>query len=221
MNCHACGAQLSTTARFCHKCGAAVGSVKAGGWRAGFPWLLTGAAVGALVAILAMRGVRNGEPGAAAAPSGGVRAAPDISQMSPQERATRLFNRVMILAEAGRNDSVRFFLPMAIGAYSQLPAPDPDARYHLGRLQLIGGDAAAALAQADTIQRTPGAATHLFIYLLRADAYQRQGNAQQQRRAYSDFLRNEQAELARNRPEYQDHRESLTTFHAEATQAAR
>ena len=86
---------------------------------------------------------------------------PDISQMSPEERANRLFNRVMILAEAGKTDSVRFFLPMALGAYGQLSQLDADARYHIGLLQLAGGDVEAALAQADTLQRsTP---THLFI----------------------------------------------------------
>ena len=135
--------------------------------------------------------------------------------MSPQERANRLFNRVMILAEAGKEDSVRFFLPMALGAYSQLPEPDADARYHIGLLQLAGGDPAAALAQADTIQRaTP---THLFIYVLRAHAYRAQGNTGQERRAYSDFLRNEPAEMARNRPEYADHGDALTSFRAEAS----
>jgi Flp pilus assembly protein TadD len=134
--------------------------------------------------------------------------------MSPEERANRLFNRVMILAEAGKEDSVRFFLPMALGAYGQLPELDADTRYHIGLLQLAGGDAAAALAQADTIQRT--IPTHLFIYLLRAHAYQQQGNTQQERRAYGDFLRNEPAETARNRPEYVDHRDALTSFKAEA-----
>lgn len=135
--------------------------------------------------------------------------------MSPDERANRLFNRVMILAEAGKDDSVRFFLPMALGAYSQLPERDADARYHIGLLQLAGADPAAALAQADTIQRaTP---THLFIYVLRAHAYQQQGNTQQERRAYGDFLRNEPAETAKNRPEYADHRDALTSFKAEAT----
>ncbi|HTI44454.1 MAG TPA: hypothetical protein VL693_21650, partial [Vicinamibacterales bacterium] len=39
---------------------------------------------------------------------------PDISQMSPEERANRLFNRVMILAESGKQDSVQFFMPMAL-----------------------------------------------------------------------------------------------------------
>lgn len=142
--------------------------------------------------------------------------APDISQMSPQERANRLFNRVMILAEAGKDDSVRFFLPMALGAYSQLPALDADARYHVGLLQLAGGDASAALAQADTMQRA--IPTHLFIYVLRAHAYRERGDTKQEAQAYADFLRNEPAEMAHNRPEYADHRDALTSFHAEAAQ---
>lgn len=134
--------------------------------------------------------------------------------MSPDERANRLFNRVMILAEAGKQDSVRFFLPMALGAYNQLPALDADARYHIGLLQLAGSDVAAALAQADTIQRANP--THLFIYLLRAHVYQQQGNTQQERRVYAEFLRNEPAELAKTRPEYADHADVLRNFKAEA-----
>ena len=151
------------------------------------------------------------------APSSVLRA-PDISQISPEERANRLFNRVMILAEAGREDSVRFFLPMALGAYSQLPALDDDARYHVGLLDLAGGDAAAALAQADTMQRT--VPNHLFIYVLRAHAYSELGNTAQERRAYADFLRNEPAEMAKNRPEYADHADALTSFKAEASRIA-
>jgi len=139
---------------------------------------------------------------------------PDISQMSPEERATRLFDRVMILAQAGKDDSVQFFLPMAIGAYDQLPALDSDSRYHVGLLHLAGGDAAGALAQADTIQKA--VPTHLFAYVLRAHAFQQQGNRQGERRAYADFLKHETAELARNRPEYADHQNALTAFRAEA-----
>ncbi len=140
---------------------------------------------------------------------------PDISQMSPEERANRLFNRVMILAEAGKTDSVRFFLPMALGAYGQLSQLDADARYHIGLLQLAGGDVEAALAQADTLQRSMP--THLFIYVLRAHAYQQRGNTQLERRAYADFLRNEPAETARNRPEYNDHSDALKSFKTEAS----
>jgi tetratricopeptide (TPR) repeat protein len=136
--------------------------------------------------------------------------------MSPEERANRLFNRVMLLAEAGKQDSVQFFLPMALASYSQLPTRDADARYHIGLLELAGGNVTAALAQADTIQRT--IPTHLFIYVLRAHAYQLQGNKAQEQRAYADFLRNEQSELAKNRAEYADHRDALTSFHNQAAQ---
>jgi len=157
----------------------------------------------------------GGEP---VAINGGGGRPPDISQMSPEERANRLFNRVMMLAEAGKQDSVQFFMPMALGAYSQLPALDADARYHVGLLQLAGGDVPAALAQADTIQRS--VPNHLFIFVLRAHAYQAQGNTVQEQRAYADFLRHEQAELALKRAEYDDHRESLTNFHTEAVRQA-
>jgi hypothetical protein len=139
--------------------------------------------------------------------------------MSPEERANRLFNRVMILAQAGKDDSVRFFLPMALGAYTQLPALDLDTRYHIGLLELAGGEPTAALAQADTIQRA--IPTHLFAYVLRAHAYQLLGNRQGEQRAYADFLRHETAERARNRPEYSDHTDALTAFREEATRQAR
>ncbi len=216
MTCHACGAQLSATARFCHKCGATVATAQGTGWRAGLPWALAGAALGALVAVALMRGTGRKESDTLAGPIG-IRA-PDISQLSPEERASRLFNRVMILAEAGKRDSVQFFLPMALGAYAQLPNLDADARYHLGLLLLAGGNVAAALAQADTMQRA--VPNHLFIYILRAHAYEALGNAGQEQRAYADFLRHEQAELALQRPEYDDHREALTNFHSEALRQA-
>src|SRR5436190_7100414 len=216
MTCQACGAELSSGARFCHKCGAAVATATATGWRAGLPWGLAGAALGALITVIAMRS--GTAPRLTNEPGGSVARPPDISQMSPDERANRLFNRVMILAEAGKQDSVQFFLPMALGAYAQLPTLDADARYHLGLLQLAGGHVAAALAQADTMQRA--VPNHLFIYILRAHAYEAQGNADQERRAYADFLRHEQAELALRRPEYDAHREALTNFHSEALRQA-
>jgi len=192
----------------------AVSTGQTTGWRGGLPWAVAGAALGALVTVVAMR-IGGASPRDVTTLGGtvGVRP-PDISQMSPEERATRLFDRVMILAQAGKQDSVEFFLPMAIGAYDQLPALDSDARYHVGLLRLAGGDAAGALAQADTIQKA--VPTHLFAYVLRAHALQQQGNRQGERRAYADFLRNEAAELARNRPEYTDHQNALTAFREEA-----
>ena len=214
MTCHACGTQLSSNVRFCHKCGAAVGGTQATGWRVGLPWAVAGAALGALVTVVAMRfGAASPREGTTLGGPVGIRP-PDISQMSPEERATRLFDRVMMLAQAGKEDSVQFFLPMAIGAYDQLPALDSDARYHVGLLHLAGGDAAGALAQADTMQKA--VPTHLFAYVLRAHAFQQQGNRQAERRAYADFLKNEAAETARNRPEYSDHENALSAFREEA-----
>ena len=225
MNCHACGTQLSDSARFCHKCGAKVNAPSAaggGGWRAALPWGIAGAALGALLMVLVMRPGRSGsgtpETGAPFANQGGGGApALDISQMSPEERATRLYNRVMRLAEEGKNDSVQFFLPMALQTYAQLPALDPDARYHIGVLELAGGDAAGALAEADTIVR--GTPTHLFAFMLRARAYETNNNTVKAKQAFRNFLKNETAERGRNRPEYTDHKDSLDAFHADAVKA--
>src|SRR5437764_3230365 len=128
MTCHACGASLATTAKFCHKCGAQVGAAQAAGWRVGLPWGVAGAALGALVTVLALRVGGSGERGAVPsdAPSGTAPRSPlpDISQMSPEERATRLYNRVMTLHSQGKADSAEFFLPMALQAYAMLPALD-------------------------------------------------------------------------------------------------
>src|SRR6267378_1385051 len=221
MNCHACGAALTSTARFCHKCGVQLSGAQGPGWRAGLPWGVAGAALGALLTVLALRlGAGSREQGAGDAPEATAPRsqlpAPDISQMSPEERATRLYNRVMTLHTQGKADSAAFFLPMALQAYAMLPALDVDARYHMGILDLTGGNAAAALAQADTIRRA--VRTHLFGFMLRARALDLQRDAAGARRAYADFLRNEAAERTRQRPEYGEHAQNLDAFHEQATQ---
>src|SRR5882762_7095516 len=221
MNCHACGAALTSTARFCHKCGAQLSGAQGPGWRAGLPWGVAGAALGALLTVLALRlGAGSKELGAGDAPEATAPRsqlpAPDISQMSPEERATRLYNRVMTLHTQGKADSAAFFLPMALQAYAMLPALDVDARYHIGVLDLTGGNAAAALAQADTIRRA--VPTHLFGFMLRARALDLQRSAAGARRAYGDFLKNEATERARRRPEYDEHAQNLDAFHEQATQ---
>ena len=220
MNCHACGATLSEGARFCHKCGASTAAT-ASGWRVGLPWFIGGMGLGVLIGVLAMRSsggpLGTATPPAPAAPfasgSAGV-AAPDISQMSPEERAQRLFDRVMRLNEAGKTDSVRFFLPMALGAYEQLPALSLDAHFDVGLLKLAGGDAAGALAQADTIRRE--VPTHLFADILRARALESQNNARAARDVYQHFLKDEPGERARRRPEYADRANLLDAFHGDA-----
>lgn len=229
MNCHACGAALASTARFCHKCGARVAGTQAAGWQAGLPWAAAGATLGALIAVVGLRMLpsRGGDaaalepaegPGPVApmmGPGGGT--PPDISQMSPEERATRLYNRVMSYHEAGKPDSAAFFLPMAMQAYAMLPTLDVDARYHVGVLELTGGDPAAALAQADSIHQD--AATHLFGFMLRARALTAQKDTRGALAAYRDFLKHEAAERARKLPEYADHAQNLDAFHREALDA--
>lgn len=221
MNCHACGAQLASTAKFCHKCGAHLRTGQATGWRAGLPWALAGVAVGALITIVGLK-FTGGKtrpveaPGASAAPFArpGAGRPPDISQMSPEERATRLYNRVMTLHAAGKADSAEFFLPMALQSYRMIPTLDIDGHYHIGVLLLTGNDAAGALAEADSIGQM--ASTHLFGFVLRAQALELKHDSGRAKQAYSDFLKNEKAERARGLPEYADHAQNLDMFHTRA-----
>jgi hypothetical protein len=229
MHCHACGAPLAAGARFCHKCGAKTGAAAAAGWRAGVPWAVAGAAAGALITVVALRlgggpegagpttSAAPGESDAAPAPVATPGQPPDISQMSPLERATRLYNRVMSLHAAGKPDSAAFFLPMALRAYAMLPELDADSRYHLGVLDLTAGDLPGALAQADSIARADP--THLFASMLRARALELQRDTSGARRAYQEFLRREAQERARRRPEYTDHAQNLDAFHTQALAA--
>ncbi len=179
-------------------------------------------ALGALVTLAAVRlGAGSAEPAAPFAPTAsgrGPMGTTDISQMSPEERARRLFDRVMRMSERGARDSVQFFLPMAIGAYQQLPALDLDARYDMGALYLAGDDADGALAQADTILRA--VPTHLYGFMLRTRALELKDDARGARAAAAAFLRHEPAERARQRPEYAEHQSAIDAFREEATRAS-
>ena len=214
--CQACGAELNAGARYCHQCGRRVrpANQRTDTWSVAIPWAAGGAAVGALVTLLVLRS--SAPPVPATTPGLLSSSAGDISQMSPDERATRLFNRVMRLHEEGKTDSVSFFAPMALQAYNMLGARDPDARYHVALLELAAGNVAGAAAQADSIGRV--APTHLFGYVLRARVATARGDAAAVRRAYADFVRHERDERARNRPEYEDHGGQLDAFSREASQ---
>src|SRR3989449_10292939 len=101
MNCHACGASLAATARFCHKCGAQVGGAQSSGWRAGLPWSVAGAALGALLTVLALRigaSSGGGRPDAGGGGGGPPPATPipppGLSPTAPAGPAAPLYNRV-------------------------------------------------------------------------------------------------------------------------------
>lgn len=211
--CSKCGAALTGTAKFCHACGApAAGTTSAPGARVGgIPWFLVGAAVVILLVIVAVVQLRPGvappAPGApTASPSGPV----DLTQLSPREAADRLFDRVMISREAGKLDSAAFFAPMALRAYGMLDALDPDARFHIGLLEIAAGNPAGAEAQADTLAAV--VPTHLYAFMLRADAARAGANTAAAERADQAFLRNYDGEIAAGRPEYGPHATWLATY---------
>src|SRR5438105_645124 len=119
--CAACEVELIDGARFCHRCGLPVGAAAPASERASasafsLPWIVAAIALLALIALVA--GQRFGanrldasavagavDSSAGALPLGAR--APDISQLSPIQRASMLYDRLMRYNEAGKRDSVR------------------------------------------------------------------------------------------------------------------
>lgn len=139
--------------------------------------------------------------------SAGIRA-PDISSLSPQERADRLYNRVMLLASQGKVDSVLFFAPMAITAYQMLAPLNADQRYDMGRIGEVAGAIPLAKAQADTILRENP--NHLLGLILEARLATLAGDTVQLRSYERRLLAAEKAEAPKKREEYIRHQDDIT-----------
>ena len=130
--------------------------------------------------------------------------APDISNMSPRERASRLYDRVMRLHEQQKRDSLAFFMPMALAAYGAIPDIDDDGRYDMARLAMIAGELPTARVQRDAIlQRNP---THLLGLLLADDLAR---DATDAKRIEATFVGAVKRERARALPEYSAHAEEI------------
>jgi len=217
--CPACGAPLSPVARFCSGCGRAVGSAAKPLSRDRTPWLVAGAALVGLLAVLLVM-LSRGSPRSAVvaeAVDPPAEAPPDISNMSPPERFNRLYNRVMQAAQSGDEATVTRFTPMALMAYAQLDTIDADARYHAALLKVHTGDVEASRALADTIlTRNPG---HLFGYVIQGTVARFRKDEKALDQAYSGFLKHYDAEMKAGRPEYQEHRRSLDDFRKAALEA--
>jgi hypothetical protein len=140
--------------------------------------------------------------------------APDISSMTPEERASRLFDRVISLDEQGKKDSVQFFAPMALTAYQMLGALNTDQRYDLGRIGEVSGAVQLAKAQADTILRANP--SHLLGLSLAAAAAALTHDQQARREYQRRLLAAEPTERQKALPEYQQHRVDIDSAVARA-----
>ena len=145
--------------------------------------------------------------------------APDISQMSPAERASRLHARVMTLAEAGKQDSARMFAPMAIAAFEMLDTLDESSRFDLGMIGFASQNAELARAHADTILRNNP--NHLLGLILSARSARLVGATDDERRFYQRLVAAEPAERAAARREYLTHERDIVAALEEARRVTR
>jgi hypothetical protein len=160
-----------------------------------------------LVAFLIGQRVARGGAATDAAPEAaatpGAMRAPDISSMSPEDRASRLFDRVMRYGEQGKTDSLKLFAPMAIQAYEMMGPLDAHGRYDVGMIGIVAGDVQLARAEADTILAANK--THLLGLVLAMKA----AGLRQDMKARGDYQRRlvaaAPAERAKKLKEYEDH----------------
>jgi hypothetical protein len=219
---------MTTGAHFCHRCGTPAGATAALGSRrfeAAIPWAVAAIALVAVIALAVGQrfGARpsgttdvldgaNGQgstiisaPGTE--PERGMPRAPDISQLTPAQRAERLHDRIMTEHEAGRSDAVRTFLPMAVAAYEMLAPLSLDQRYDLGRIGEVAGEIPLARAQSDTIlQARP---THLLGLILGATAARLNKDETRARTFEQRLLAAEPAERKSPLPEYLLHQRDI------------
>jgi hypothetical protein len=231
--CAACGSPLGAGARFCHRCGTPAGQgapllrPQGGTAASALPWAVAFLALLVLVAMMAGKNfgaakgsgidgsanslptqaldgaAQQGPPPAA----GGAGPAPNIANLSPSERANRLYMRIMTYAEAGAVDSVAFFAPMAMAAHEMLPTPTADERYHFGRIAEVANVPEVARAQADTILQ--GEPANLLGLLLGARASRMTNDGGAARGFDQRLLAALQAGLATGREEYTLHRAEI------------
>jgi hypothetical protein len=194
-------------ARFCRECGLSVGGAPAiaaaSAARPNLPWIIAIVSVAALAVLLLVQVLGNSGGGNGSSAPPGAMSAPDISNMPPRERASRLYDRIMRLHEEQKADSVAFFAPMALTSYEDIPDLDDDGRYDLARIAMVAGQVPIARAQADTILRRN--ATHLLGLLLSADLARAAKDETKAASIERTFLGAVEKERAKKLPEYEAH----------------
>jgi len=168
-SCGSCGARLSPGAVFCSECGSQVAAREVKPASARLPWILSAIALAAfsvMIAVLVQRGstARTGEMtltggipisggSATGGGSAGMPTAEELAAMTPRQAADRLFERAMREHEGGDMERTALFLDMGLQAYAAVPPSDldADARFHMGLMQLLMADSAAARRSAEEI----------------------------------------------------------------------
>ena len=231
--CNQCGAKAAPAAAFCNQCGSKVDGGGAGRRAAAaavvggqnLPWWIAGAAMFVLIVVLGIRMVQPGPPAAPASTSGSAGPlagpAPDISNMTPRQRADALFNRVMGAAESGDSAGARAFIPMAIAAHDQARPLDNDGLYHLAVLNQTAGNLDAAVSTAEEILAAEP--NHVLALGVAAQASIELGKAEAAGDYYERLIEVYPQEQQRALPEYEGHVTSmqLARSAAEAFLAAR
>ena len=152
--------------------------------------------------------------GAPFAGGAGGAGAPNIANLSPSERANRLYTRIMEYAEFGKVDSVAFFAPMALASHEMLESPTADERYHFGRIAEVTNNPAVAKAQADTILQ--GQPENLLGLLLAARAARMTQDNATAKGFDQRLLKVLEAQLATQLEDYQVHRAEIDRAVADA-----
>ncbi len=184
----------------------------------------------ALIAVAAYNSARNNPATAVAGQQmpldgrvdgvapGAVIRGPDISGLSAQEQADRLFNRIMLLANEGKTDSVMFFAPMALSAYQMLSPLNADQRYDMGRIAEVAGVLPMAKAQSDSILALNP--THLLGLVLGARVASLEKDAAALKLLENRIISAHAAETAKRLPEYDRHSADITSALADARRSA-
>jgi Tfp pilus assembly protein PilF len=217
--CNQCGAKAAPAAAFCNQCGSKIDGGGSGRRAAAaavvgghnLPWWIAGVTMFALIVVLGVRMVQPG-PAAAPAPAGAPAGAlsgpaPDISNMSPRERADALFNRVMGYAEQGDSASARAFMPMALAAHDQARPLDNDGLYHLAALNQTAGNMEAAISVAEEILANEP--NHILALGVAGNAAAQLGRTDAATEYYTRLLEAYPQEQSRALPEYEGHQPSM------------
>lgn len=231
--CPVCKGELSAGSKFCHHCGSQVGAAQpvTTAKSTPLPWIVAALALLTMFAMFAGRGFSNARGSTLDAPSnalpqaglddrgaqpdqGTASRAPDISSMSPQERADRLFNKVMLLNSQGKSDSVQFFAPMALQSFQMLPSMSADQRYDMGRVAEVAGAIPLAKAEADSIlKQNP---SHLLGLILAARVAALTGDKAGLLALEKRLVAAEKTELAKKLDEYDRHQDDIANGLAQA-----